>query len=81
MMPFSVITESLDDGLEVSECPSMDAAVAYAKAWFLRGYDHLDDVAKRLAREEAEHIEPQLRAGETFTCRMFYEKISVKEAA
>lgn len=67
----------IDEETEEKDFETIDAAIKYAKHWFLSGYDNetINDEARASAREYAARLERDLRAGETFHCGMFHERI------
>lgn len=76
--------EELDYDPEEHEFPDIEAAIKFAKAWFLDGYDGMYDNAhpsvkaqsEESLREYARMLEDDLRAGRRFYCNRFYETIT-----
>jgi hypothetical protein len=77
-MPYTILTKSIDDEEKAEEFASINDAVAYAKAWFLEGYDEPRfDGIRDIITDNADRIDSDLRIKGRFICNLFYEEITL----
>lgn len=79
-MRFMVFVSGLDEEDEKRGFDTETEAIAWAKSWFIEGYnnDTIDDETRAAVKEDAEKLEQDLLAGREFYCSRFYECVRME---